>query len=357
MKYGNIKKDNFYFEIKHNEFDDFSQCLIVNGLYIRNGGTPITYITNKIIPKIREKLIKKFPSIKPADIKNKMKILLVMRFFPSLEFSSQEKIEVSNSQKDLEKFFGDVNWDKIVRQLLKDEELMLSITEYFNLKEKAKQNAELKKLSKKEKKIKSDKFYPAIKTNKYLFITEGASANGSIQPILGRKENCYYELKGVPLNAWEVTPQKLSSNKELSELFKIIKNIENELDKIIITSDKDADGSHIAGLLIAFFKRFLPELSNKIYILNTPIMAKIQNGKIIKWSYKITDGDFNKYFKGYGSWKKEWLQKVIKEDGLDKMLEKIDIDKEELIDDWLSNKKSDKRKEYIKKYSLDINKI
>ena len=118
------------------------------------------------------------------------------------------------------------------------------------------------------------------------------------------------------------------------------------------------DGAHIGGLLIGFIQKYLPEYSDKLYMLQTPIMAKIKNNRILKWSYKIqSDGDFNKYFKGYGSWKKEWLKSVIEKDGLEKMLEKIEINDEEILDDWLSNKKSNKRKEYIQNFSLDIDKI
>ena len=118
------------------------------------------------------------------------------------------------------------------------------------------------------------------------------------------------------------------------------------------------DGFHIAGLLVGFIQKYLPEYLGRVYFLQTPIMAKIQNGKITKWSYKIdANGDYNKYFKGYGSWKKEWLKKVVEEDGLDKMLDNVIIDNNEIIDDWLSNKKSDKRKEYIQNYSLDVDKI
>jgi DNA gyrase/topoisomerase IV subunit B len=355
MKFGNTQKDNFYLEIKHNTEDDFSQCLIINGIYARDGGNPIDYVLNKIIPGIRDKLKRKYPNIKPGDIKNKIKIFLIMRFFPNVEFTSQEKIKVANSFEEIGKFFKNVDWDKVVKQILRDKDLIDSITEYFSLKEKAKENLKLKKLAKKEKKIKSDKFYPAIKENKYLFIAEGESANTAIQPILGRETNAFYELKGVPLNAWEVSAQKFSANKELSELYKILNNIEFE--KIIITSDKDADGNHIAGLLIGFFVKYLPQYLDRIYIFNTPIMATFKNGKIDKWFYEIRNDIKGKYFKGYGSWKKEWLKEVIKTDGLDKMLEKVDIDNQEILNNWLSSKTSDKRKEYIKEYSLDINKI
>ena len=358
MKYGNIKKDNFYFEIKHNDSDDFSQCLIVNGLYVRNGGTPISYIiNNKIVPKIREKLLKKFPSIKPADIRNKMKILLVMRFFPKLEFSSQEKIEISNSQKDLEEFFKDIDWDKIIKQLLKDENLMLSITEYFSLKQQAKENAELKKLTKKEKKITSEKFFPAIRNNKYLLVCEGTSARSGLMNILGRNEYAYFELKGVPLNAWEVSVSKVNSNTELKDLITICNSFNFE--KIIIASDQDLDGFKINLLLIGNIIKYLPNFKDKICRFYTPIAFEVKNGKLKNWWYSMKDIPNREvqYAKGLGRWTKKQLLEIINKDGIDNMIVKLDEIDEKLLDDWLAKNKTDKRKEFIKEASLDINKI
>ena len=68
-----------------------------------------------------------------------------------------------------------------------------------------------------------------IESNEHLFLLDNGiishnSASGALQPVLGRKENAYFELKGVPLNSWEVTPQKLAKNEELSNLYKILKN-------------------------------------------------------------------------------------------------------------------------------------
>jgi len=357
MIFGNIQKDNFYLEIKHNENDEFSQCLIINGIYARDGGSPIDYVLNKIVPKIREKLIKKFPNIKPADIKNKMKLLLIMRFFPNVEFSSQEKIKVTNNPKDFDKFFENIDWDKIAKKLLKDENLILSITEYFTLKEKAKENAELKKLKRQTKKINSDKYFPAIKNNKYLLICEGTSARSSLMNILGRDYFAYYELKGVPLNAWDVSLKKILSNEEMKTLLEICNN--TEFEKIIIASDQDMDGFKINLLLIGNIVKLLNEYKDKIYRLYTPIAFEVKNGKLKNWWYSMKDIPNREvqYAKGLGRWTKKQLLEIIKNDGLNNMIKKIENIDEKLLDDWLSNKKSDKRKEYIKKASLDINKI
>ena len=365
MKYGDIKKENFCFEIKHNENDDFSQCLIANGIYIRNGGTPVNYIIDKIVTKIREKLVKKFPSIKKGDIKNKLKILLVMRFFPNLKFTSQEKIEVSNSTKELSEFFGSIDFDKIAKQILKDDSIMLNITEYFTLKEKAKEQAKLKELEKKTKKrIKTEKYYPATKIKKYLFIAEGQSASSSMLKILGRETNGFYELKGKPLNVLNISPSKFMCNDELKNLYEIIVN--ENYEKIVILSDNDLDGTSIAGLLITFFYKYFENLlkENKIFRFYTPIAASLdRNKKLINWVYNFDEinnlrGEI-KYYKGLGGWKPEQLEQVIKKDGFNKMLEPFSYSEEdkEYIYKWFSQKKSDERKEAIMQNDFDIIKL
>jgi DNA gyrase/topoisomerase IV subunit B len=85
----------------------------------------------------------------------------------------------------------------------------------------------MKSLSK-PKKIKNDKYIPANKENKYLLITEGESACGSLMSTMGLEQCGYYMLKGKPLNTWDVSQQKFTSNKELADLYNIIKNTTHE---------------------------------------------------------------------------------------------------------------------------------
>ena len=69
------------------------------------------------------------------------------------------------------------------------------------------------------------------------------------------------------------------------------------------------------------------------------------------------------YYKGLGSWSKEEFQRLFasSKNGIEDFLEPIvlkdkakDIEK---LDDWLSDEKSDKRKEYLRNYNLDINQV
>lgn len=364
MKCGNIKKDNFEFIIKPNEENEFSHFLLVNGLYVKNGGTPIEFLVKKIVYPIREKLKKKYPNIKISDVKGKIKIYLNMRFFKNLKFNGQTKEEIKNNIKDFEIFFEKINWDKVVKDILKDEVIMGLITDYFELKEQAKENAKLRELSKTKKKINSDKYYPATKSKKYLFIAEGASASGSMMKILGREEYGFYELKGKPLNVYDASATKFSQNKELRELLEII--ISENYDNIVILSDNDLDGISIAGLLIVFFFKFLSNYLKlgKVFRFYTPIAASINKSKkLLDWVYKfdeIQDLKGNiKYYKGLGSWTPEQLEQVIKKDGFNSMLMKLEYIEEDAqyIDKWFNTKKADERKDAIVKNKFDIIKL
>ena len=71
----------------------------------------------------------------------------------------------------------------------------------------------------------------------------------------------------------------------------------------------------------------------------------------------IKTGESQAYYKGLGTWPKEDLEQVIDTDGLDKMLMKFEFDSKDIIDDFMSDKKSDVRKEYILNNEFSIAKI
>ena len=95
-----------------------------------------------------------------------------------------------------------------------------------------------------------------------MFITEGDSATGGLIDPIGRSESSFYSLKGKPLNAYSASTQKFTSNKELSELFSIIRN--ENYQYIIPATDQDLDGIHIRGLIVGFVEKYLPEYKDKI---------------------------------------------------------------------------------------------
>lgn len=343
-----IQTPNYNIAIIHNPEDEFQFYSFVNGLKIPDGGTHIDCIVNPIVNNIRDKLIKKYKTIKPADIRNKLFAVVFMRNFTNAKFSSQTKEKITNSVAEVNSYFSDLDLDSFSKTIVKNDDIIEPIIEIFNIKEEFKKRQELKSLDKTQKKIKSDKYTPATKLKKYLVIVEGDSAQGGLMPILGRDYMSYYKLKGKPLNVLSCTHSKFMANKELSELYKIIKN--ENYQYIVYATDSDVDGFHIRALLSGFVHKYLADYEDHVYMLETPVKATFKNDKIQKWAYSLKDslntgkGEISHYYKGLGTWNKDDLKTVIKTDGFDRMLVKLDFnDCNDSIVTWLDTD-ADKRK-------------
>lgn len=353
--------EDYKFAILPNESDDFKQFSYVNGLKIPDGGTHIDFLVNNIVNPIREKLIKKYPGIKPADIKNKLMIIAFLKNVKNTKFNSQTKEKITNSISEISDYYGIIDFQKITNKILKTPEIIDPITEVYKIKEELKKRQEMKGLDKTVKKVKSDKYLPSIGERKFLYLVEGDSAAGGLVPSLGRQNCGYFMLRGKPLNSYECDQSKFTSNRELSDLYKIAKNEGYEY--IIAATDQDLDGIHIRALLTGFIYKYLPEFKGKFGFLDTPVIVVKKNKEIIRWYYNLSDdiplksGEVSKYMKGLGSHNSEDLKKIVQQEGIENMISILDFDSDEVIDDWLSSAKADKRKEYIILNEFSIAKV
>jgi DNA gyrase/topoisomerase IV subunit B len=356
-----FETEDYRFAILPNSDDDFRHFTYVNGLKIPDGGTHVDVIIYNIVNRMKDKLAKKYKTIKPGDIRNKLMLIAFMKNVKNTKFNSQSKEKITNSQSEINAYLGDVPYDQIVNKIFKNSAIIEPIVEVYKIKEELKRRQELKGLEKTQKRIKCDKYLPSIGTNKYLFLTEGQSALGGLSPVFGRKECGYFTLRGKPLNAYSAPTAKFTANKELSELYRVLKN--ENYENIVFATDADLDGHHIRGLLIGFFERYMPEFKGKIAMLQTPMIVVKKNGKPVRWSYSLSDslepkaGEVSHWMKGLGSWKTSDLQHVVETDGTNKMIDIIEFDDIMIIDDWLSDSSSDKRKEYILANDFNIAKI
>jgi DNA gyrase/topoisomerase IV subunit B len=156
-----------------------------------------------------------------------MLLVVIAKDMKNVDWDGQTKASITSPDSAMREYFNDIDFDKFALKILKSEDIMLPITELFALRAQAKENADLKKLKKTKKKIKSEKYLAATENKKVLLLCEGASAVGGLLPALGRKDFGYFELKGVPLNAYSATQEAFTKNPELSYLLQLIQTENN----------------------------------------------------------------------------------------------------------------------------------
>ncbi|MBN9260085.1 MAG: DNA topoisomerase IV subunit B [Hyphomicrobium sp.] len=124
-----------------------------------------------------------------------------------------------------------------------------------------------------------------------IFLVEGDSAGGSAKQARNPKTQAVLPLRGKILNVANATSSKLAQNQLLTDLITALgvgtgtkyRDEDLRYDRVIVMTDADVDGAHIASLLITFFYQEMPELvaNGHLHLAVPPLYRLTQGGKVV----------------------------------------------------------------------------
>ena len=311
--------------------NEFIQVSFVNGIYTSKGGKHVEYILNQITRKLAEFIEKKKKvKVNPNSIKEQL-ILFIRCDIENPAFDSQTKdfmntpmVKFGSKCEVSDKFI-----EKVAKMGVMD--AACAITEIKENKAAKKTGGTKSKSIRGIPKLDDANWAGTEKSKDCMIIfCEGDSAKtGVISGLSSEDRNTIgvYPLKGKVMNVRGGVVKKVSENKEISELKKIlgletgkvyntIEDVHKNLrySKVVFMTDQDLDGSHIKGLCINLFHSewaSLTHIPGFIGFMNTPILkAKkgqqelefYNEGEYEDWKSNNDTKYWNiKYYKGLGT--------------------------------------------------------
>lgn len=306
-------------EIAFQYTEDFGENILgfCNNIYTTEGGTHITGFKSKFTAVMNQYarelgiLKEKDANFTGADVRNGMTAIISVKH-PEPRFEGQTKTKLDNP--DANKVVSEITGEETV--LFFDKNLdtlkkVLACAEKSAKIRKAEEKAKTNLLVRQKLSIDSNGKLSNCESRKpeecEIFIVEGDSAGGSAKTARNRRTQAILPIRGKILNVEKATMDKVLANAEIKTMINTFgcgfsEGFGNDFDidklrykKIVIMTDADVDGAHIATLLLTFFYRFMPELitHGHVYLATPPLYKAIP--KKGKETYLFDDTALERY--------------------------------------------------------------
>ena len=374
--------DRWEFAVSLSPTHEFIQISFVNGIHTSKGGKHVEYILNQITKKLIEYIEKKKKTkVNPNSIKEQI-VLFIRCDIENPAFDSQTKdyMNTPSSKFGSKCEVSDKFIEKIAKMGIMD--AACALTEIKENKAAKKTDGTKSKSIRGIPKLTDANWAGTEKSKDCMIIfCEGDSAKaGIISGLSSEDRNIIgvYPMKGKILNVRGENIKKISENKEITEIKKILgletgkeyktmddvfKNL--RYGKVLFMTDQDLDGSHIKGLGINLFQSewaTLAEIPGFIGFMNTPILKAKKGSQELEF---YNDGEYEhwkeendnkgwkvKYYKGLGtSTGKEFREYFQK-----KKIVSFEHSNESnnAIDMVFNKKRADDRKDWLANYDRKL---
>ncbi len=301
------EKDGVYVEIamQHNDSYNEGSYSFVNNITTPEGGTHLTGFRNALTKTFNDyarknKLLKDTePNLSGEDIREGMTAVISIKIGePQFEGQTKQKLGNSEAKGAVEFVLGNQleifleQHPQVAKVILEKSILAQRAREAARkARELTRRKSALDGLSLPGKLADCTDKDPA---NCEIYIVEGDSAGGSAKTARSRATQAILPLRGKILNVEKARLDRIYGNAEIRAMITAFgTGIHEDFDisklrynKIIIMTDADVDGAHIATLLLTFLYRFMPELIRQGHVyLATPPLYKLERNKKVWYAY------------------------------------------------------------------------
>ncbi len=317
------KVDDIEVETAYQYVDEFQETILgfCNNIGTMEGGTHITGFKAKFTAVMNQYareigvLKEKDNNFTGADVRNGMTAVISVKH-PDPRFEGQTKTKLDNP--DAGKAVSEVMAEELVLHYdrsLDELKSVLSCAEKAAKIRRAEEKARTNLISKSKFSIDTNGKLANCESRKpeecEVFIVEGDSAGGSAKTARNRRTQAILPIRGKILNVEKASMDKVLANAEIKTMIHTFgcgfsEGYGNDFDisklrydKIIIMTDADVDGAHIATLLLTFFYRFMPDLIHEghVYLATPPLYKVIPKNKKGREEYLYDDKALERYRK------------------------------------------------------------